>query len=201
MLRVVNLLLVLITFVMTSCYEEETECFDSKRFLRLNFITSSDVDSVQFYLGGKQVCVERNEVSSRVLCRLSSESESIEDISFSKESMDSCLVSEDYPRWIYIGCALDEKDKIGTDSLELSVRVFSGEKSETVKMSAGVLGGNHYNVVSEQDTSKWYSAMASAWVSGYNYYGPSSRWNRVGCFDGYCLAAHTIDEQQFCYDK
>ena len=38
------------------CYDGEMECYDSNRFVSLNFLTTDEFDSIQLYLNEKHIC-------------------------------------------------------------------------------------------------------------------------------------------------
>lgn len=50
------LCVIFVIFALVGCYWTEMECFSYKKFMEVNLITTSKVDSVDFFLDGRHVC-------------------------------------------------------------------------------------------------------------------------------------------------
>lgn len=191
------------------CDYDGTECFPN---LRINFMSTSDVDSVQFYLNGEQVCLEDiEEVHDGIVeatkglsiyaisCR-TSEEESF-DYLHSNDEMEKCIPSEAFPIWREFVCVVSEKDKKDIDASKLALYVYLNNDVEIVEPVINFYTGNHYNVIADRDTAQWYSYTSSTRGWYFGFYGPPEKWERLGCAGGYCLASLPMVEKVACYDR
>ncbi|WP_295860904.1 hypothetical protein [uncultured Fibrobacter sp.] len=187
----------------------ESECFP---YLRINFMSTSDIDSVQFYLNGEQVCIEKpikvdgicenctkdvgGVMEENVLCKVSDDDIYVAFHRGAKK-LDDCIQSEGFPKWIWNECFLSEK-QYGKplDSLTLLLRIFSNKENVNVRLDGFLYGGKQYKIMAEQDTVLWYSYSNATMRANFNYYGS---WERDGCYGGYCIASKHLAE--ICYDK
>ena len=196
-------------------YDGETDCFPPGANFYLN--STSDVDSVRFYLNSERICYERliiedglctncakikGNLFENIRCRTSAEDESYSFLSFGDEFIDSCVASEEFPIWKTFDCRINEKMyKKTIGSSKLKVHVFSSNRSEEIEIGIKIADGNHYNIIAEQDTAAWYSYTAVTLRDYFDYYGPADAWERIGCFDGYCVARLPMVDKDVCYDK
>ena len=197
------------------CYDGETECFPPGANFYLH--STSDIDSVHFYLNNERICYEqviyedglctncakiKGRLSENIECRTSVEDESYSILPFESEYFDSCVASEEFPIWKTFDCRINEKRyKKSISSSKLTVYVFSSNRSEEFELGIRIADGNHYNIIAEQDTAAWYSYTAVTLRDYFDYYGPASAWKRAGCYDGYCVAILPMTEDAVCYDK
>ena len=232
-MRNLFLLLCFVTvFLFASCYDGRLECFDSKKYVSVSFISTSNVDSVQFYLNEQRICYGRTGVDEKhVMCKDSTEkipffvlpsSEIIPDSCVlrkdewicqkpsdflsvmypTKINLDNCVLSEEYPIWNGFHCLVGgPSDTINVDSGELSVHIFSQENRIKIQSSLISFSGNQINIIPEQDTTKWFSYVDNPTRPEHEAFVSPAASNRVGCFDGYCVATLPMMVKEFCYDK
>lgn len=192
------------------CYEGEYECFSN---LRVNYITASDVDSVHFYLNSEQVCLQKaafkelecENCSKGMLlysidCKTSADNKNSINID-SEDGVQQCILSDDFPKWNVFECIVDEKDKRDIDSSKLVLVVYSEKMKKVIQPNIFFRTGKHYNIVSDQDTAKWYSYSRATRQYYYDYYGSSESWKRDECCEGMCVASLPMTEGKVCYDK
>lgn len=209
--KVLSTFFIAIFFGLLGCFKlnegGESECFP---YIRINFMSTSDIDSVQFYLNGEQVCIEqaildrykclnceKGMLLYDVICRTSAA-----DSFFSTLAVDeSCILSDDFPIWKTYECFIDEKEKNDIDSSQLNIQVYSKKGMISIESNNSIRTGFHYNVISEQDTVHWYSYTKVSMRAYFDYYGPSESWKRIECFDGYCVASKPMARKEVCYDK
>ena len=181
------------------CYDGETECFP---VVSLNIITSERIDSVQFYLNDERVCVGgKGFLSSDEICHSSLSADHF--VGLSRDS-NKCLSSEEYLSWTNLECFIDEKEyKRSLSSFNLTLDIFSDKGKQKIEMNMTYHSKKHYIIISEQDTTKWYSYSEQSTEYIYNYYGSESTWERMGCYEGYCVAMKPYSDilKENCYDK
>ena len=207
--KVFGLLYCMLVGILLGCDYDGTECFPN---LRINFKSISDVDSVQFYLNGEQVCLEDiEEVHDGIVeatkglsiyaisCR-TSEEESF-DYLLSHDAIEKCIPSEEFPIWREFECEVSEKHKKDIDSSKLALYVYLNNDVEIVEPVISFYTGNHYNVIAERDTARWYSYTSSTRGRYFGFYGPPEKWERLGCAGGYCTASLPMVEKVACYDR
>ena len=219
-------------FLFASCYDGRFECFDSKEYVSVSFMSTSNVDSVQFYLNEQRICYGNTGVDEKyVMCKDSTEkipffvlpsSEIIPDSCVLREdrwicqkssdflsvmypteiNLDNCVLSEEYPIWNGFHCLVGGPfGTINVDSGELSVHIFSQENRIKIKSSLISFAGNQINIIPEQDTTKWFSYVDNPIKPGHEAFESPATSNRMGCFDGYCVATLPMVEKVACRDK
>lgn len=127
----------------------ESNCYAT---LGVDFRSSSNIDSVRFYLNGDRIC--RSSLLINVVCRIS-----VEDTFFSTMSIEAddsllsiedlskqCIPSDGFPIWREFECRLDEVAFLHLDSSQLSIRVFSGETETIVSPNKVLLAGRRYRI-------------------------------------------------------
>lgn len=181
------------------CYDGETECFPR---VSLNFITSERIDSVQFYLNDERVCNGgKGFLSTDEICHSSLSADLFDGL---PKDSNKCLSSEEYLSWTNLECFIDEKEyRRSLSSFNLTLGIFSDKGIQKIEMDMTYHTKNRYIIISEQDTTKWYSYSEQSVVYVYDYYGSESTWERIGCYDGYCVAMKPYSEilKENCYDK
>lgn len=180
---------------------EESECSDSRRFLGLSILSSSDIDSVQFYLNNQRICYGNTGTRQKmVLCKDSTESEYFKLIFFAGENLENCTVSEDNLIWYGFDCLVGgNSDSVDVDSSELSVKVFLGDSVKKIKTEMLVLGGRQLNIIPEKDTAKWFNYQDNPARPKHEAFESPAKSDRMGCFDDYCVAMIPIEAKEFCY--
>ena len=210
--KVLGLLYCMLVGILLGCDYDGTECFPN---LRINFMSTSDVDSVQFYLNGEQVCFTRpvfdplcencadakgGVVVGHILCEFSRD-EGYVYLSRDEESTKRCARSDGSAIWVTYECHINENNYgKPLDSLTLTLRILSKENTD-VRVMPLLQSGNHYNIIADKDTAQWYSYTKESMSDYFSYYGPPSTWQRIGCFDVFCIAKLPMSNKDVCYDK
>lgn len=208
MRKIFNVLIFVLVYMFLGCTEEGLECFQK---IRIDFKSTSKIDSVQFYLNNERICYESMPVNSGI-CE---ECENIKGISFNyikcqvskdkeifdySSSLDSCFISENFPAWNIFECRIDERQYGKTlDSTKLTLYIYS-ENGKSNEMNISLYGGNYYNVVSEQDTAKWFSYDEIVMNYNYDYFKFSALWRKIGCINENC-AFYLQSDDADCYDR
>ncbi len=216
MRKKVFFLLFVAVAVLLGCnsYDGKYECFPN---IRINYMTRSDVDSVQIYLNDTRICYEKPVVvggkcencseakggflEEQILCKTSKD-EGYVFLSREKKNIEQCVQSENINVWVVYECVLNEKNYgKSLDLLSLKLIDFSQKEENVVHVGVDLRSGNHYNVMPEQDTTEWYSYTQNSMRNYYDYYGPQEAWQRIGCFNGFCVASLPMVDKEVCYDK
>ena len=178
---IIFFVIVLISLLFFGCYEGvKTECYDSNRYVFLKIISMTDIDSVHFFLNNRRVCVVGLS-ENKYQC----------DDSTLKVSENDC------PVWNVFSCGLGPLENVDFDSSKMSIEVFIKGDINRIETDFTVMGGNNINVIPEQDSTKWFSYKENPLGQ---IYGSPQLSNRVGCYDGYCVATLPIVKEEFCYD-
>ncbi len=192
---------IFVILVLAGCYWTEMECFSSDKFIRINFMSRDNFDSISFYLENRKVCTKGiGEAYRNIICRISSENNYFSDMPFSNDSLRKCVLSEEFPLWHHFECTL-KKEEGRNYSVNSTVYVFRNGKIDSLSIPVQLAGGNHFNIISEQDTASWYHYTEMTMKSYFDYFGPEMSWKRLGCFNGYCVASLPIVEEEYCFDK
>ena len=192
-------------FLFVSCIpDEESICFDSKEFVAVSFISTSNVDSMDVYLNDELIChstykelyvkLANEDFFSNVLIAESS--------SYLYKDVILCTPYENCPSWKSLGC-FERKLNIDEDtiSLNLTLHIFNVEKKDELNIKMSFSRGNQINIIPEQDTTKWFSYVDNpTWPEHEAFVSPAAS-NRMGCFDGYCVATLPMKIEKYCYDK
>lgn len=207
--KVLGLLYCMLVGILLGCDYDGTECFPN---LRINFKSIYDVDSVQFYLNGERVCLDNKGEESgnfgvdtkgflmyAISCKTSVD-DSYEYL-FSNDAIEKCIPSEEFPIWREFECEVSEKYKKDIDSSKLALYVYLNNDVEIVEPVISFYTGNHYNVIAERDTARWYSYTSSTRGRYFGFYGPPEKWERLGCAGGYCTASLPMVTKVACYDR
>jgi hypothetical protein len=204
-MRHLFLLLCFITvFLFVSCYDGRFECIDSKEFVSINLMSTSNVDSMDVYLNDELIChstykelyvkLANEDFFSNVLIAESS--------SYLYKDVILCTPYENCPSWKSLGC-FERKLNIDEDtiSLNLTLHIFNVEKKDELNIRMSFPRGNQINIIPEQDTTKWFSYVDNPIKPGHEAFVSPATSNRMGCFDGYCVATLPMERKEFCYDK
>ena len=209
--KVLLIFFIAVLLVLFGCFKlnegGESECFP---YIRINFMSTSDIDSVQFYLNGEQVCIEEANFDGLeclncekgmrmfgVLCRISEADDFFSSLTNDKE----CVLSEDYPIWRIYECLIDEREKRDIDSSRLDIYVHTNNGKKNVEPDFLIQVGNHYNIMFEEDAARWNSYSNSTMNAYYRGYGLSKPWTLDKCHDGFCFASKSTLKKEFCYEK
>ena len=156
------------------CHEGiETKCYDSDQYVFLRIISTTHIDSAHFILNNQRVC-EGGLSKKEYLCN-----------------------EDDCPVWDVFSCGLGPLENVDFDSSKMSIEVFIKGDINRIETDFTVMGGNNINVIPEQDSTKWFSYKENPLGQ---IYGSPQLSNRVGCYDGYCVATLPIVKEEFCYD-
>jgi len=191
-------------FLFVSCYDGRFECIDSKEFVSINLMSTSNVDSMDVYLNDELIChstykelyvkLANEDFFSNVLIAESS--------SYLYKDVILCTPYENCPSWKSLGC-FERKLNIDEDtiSLNLTLHIFNVEKKDELNIRMSFPRGNQINIIPEQDTTKWFSYVDNPIKPGHEAFVSPATSNRMGCFDGYCVATLPMERKEFCYDK
>jgi len=195
----------IVSFLFVSCLpDEESICFDSKEFVAVSFISTSNVDSMDVYLNDELICHSTN----KQLYVKSANEDFFYNIMIAESSSylykDDTLCSpyENCPSWNGLDC-FERKLNIDEDtiSLNLTLHIFNVEKKDELNIKMSFSRGNQINIILEQDTTKWFSYVDNpTWPEHEAFVSPAAS-NRMGCFDGYCVATLPMKIKEYCYDK
>ena len=196
-------------------YEDPTECFPA---LRINFKSTSDVDSVHFYLNNELVCFEKpidfegrckncleakGFMTENVICATSAEDSNYIFMSRDAEKEKQCFQSENFLKWVDYECFVSEKHyRKSLDSLTFQAQIFSNESMKTIQPSIIFHSGNRYNIMLEQDSAQWLNHTHNVVDDVFfAYLDLAESWLWEGCSDGFCVATIPMREKEACYDK
>lgn len=195
------LLLSLVLCSILGCYPdgESMECFAAERYISLNFLTTSQVDSVQFYLGEQRICNENvGRYHKIVVCKSSTTDDASADSGYFSER---CMLSEKEKVWTIFHCYVGEpSDGVDVNSGKLSVVVFS-ETLERVDVSQGSFGGQIINIFPEQDSTEWYGYKDNPIRPFFDDFNSPTISMRKGCFNEFCVASLPMVDKEVCYEK
>ena len=188
--------------IFLGCYYDgaDVECFDTKEYISIHILSTTKIDSADMYLSGEQVCHIK-----RVYTFVKPANEmyfSDKDLHKVLTGEDLCDSLEECPSWYDLGCYLRKPpNKIRTQDTLVSMHLFEGLQRKEQNITIPAIGGNNINVISEQDTAIWFGYKDNPMIpfSG-DFRAPASS-NRVGCYDGYCVATLPIEDKEYCYDK
>lgn len=200
-----SLLAVLIVSCILGCYEDDGVCYDSKRFVSLSIVSTSSVDSVQFFLNNQRICIGNTGIDQKmVMCKDKNRetSDAMKLMLLSEVNLNNCDRSEEYPIWTGFDCLVNGTfDTVKVDSSKLSVNVFSNGRKTIIETGFVVLGGLQVNVIPEQDTTRWFGYKENPAIPQHEAFENPAKSNRNGCFEGYCVATFPIARKEVCYDK
>ena len=198
-----SIFFVLLFIFFDGCFDEKSECTDSERFVGLSILSSSDIDSVQFYLNYRRVCYGSTGLRQKmVICKDSTERKYAKLMLLAEVNMENCMVSEDNAIWYGFDCLVGGgADSIDVDSSELSVKFFWGDKEKEIKTDLFVMGGSLINIVPEKDTAKWFSYQENPARPKHESFESPAKSDRMGCFDDFCFAKIPMEEKEFCYSN
>ena len=192
-----KLLILFISIVFfESCGEEESECFPG---LRANYITTSDVDSVHFFLNNKRICENYNYENDdegfllySILYRTIIDGNDTTLIAHNDNDISKWSLSQNALIWKYYECIVDRRDDI--DSSKITLVIYSNKGINELKTDYNFVSGNKYNIIAIQDTTEWYS-YSDSFLSA----DPPETWEREECHIGHCFARKKIKE--ICFEK
>ena len=212
----VRVLLCLILLCVAGCRTSDpSECFSA---LRINFKSTSEIDSVHFYLNGERVCFEtlvhsegrcknclevKGLMSENVICETLTEDSDYTVMSRNAEKEKQCTQSGNALKWVDYECFLSEKHYgKSLDSLVLQARVFSNETEMAIQPDIILRGGNRYNLMLEQDSAQWLGHARNVVDDVFfDFFDFTKTWQWEGCFDGFCVVTMPMVEKEVCYDK
>ncbi|MBQ3778501.1 MAG: hypothetical protein II835_10585 [Fibrobacter sp.] len=187
------------------CYEDDGICYDSKRFVSLSIVSTSNIDSVQFFLNNQRICIGNTGIDQKmVICKDKSRetSDAMILMLLSEVDLNNCDLSEEYPMWTGFDCLVNGAfDTVKVDSSKLGVNVFSNGRKTIIETDFVVSGGLQVNVIPEQDTTRWFGYKENPAIPQHEAFENPTKSNRNGCFEGYCVATFPIVRKEVCYDK
>jgi hypothetical protein len=171
----------------------------------LSIVSTSSIDSVQFFLNNQRICVGNTGIDQKmVMCKDKSRetSDAMRLMLLSEVNLNNCDRSEEYPIWTGFDCLVNGAfDTVKVDSSKLSVNVFSNGRKTIIETDFVVLGGLQVNVIPEQDTTLWFGYKENPAIPQHEAFESPAKSNRNGCFEGYCVATFPIARKEVCYDK
>ncbi|MDO5577616.1 MAG: hypothetical protein Q4F84_11120 [Fibrobacter sp.] len=188
--------LLFIAGIFVGCGEEYV-CIESSHFVLLSTISTSDVDSVRFYLNDQRVCYE--EANQKwVMCKAAVDNYS--GLMILKELFDTnyenCSISQENPKWTGFACTV--QDSVDIDSTRLSIWIYSKGTINKINPTFNIFGGQQINVIPEQDTLKWFSFSENPALMGHEAYESPAETERLGCFDGFCFTLMPAVVKSYC---
>lgn len=200
-----SLIAISIVSCVLGCYEDDGICYDSKRFVSLSIVSTSNIDSVQFFLNNQRICIGNTGIDQKmVICKDKSRetSDAMILMLLSEVDLNNCDRSEEYPMWTGFDCLVNGAfDTVKVDSSKLGVNVFSNGRKTIIETDFVVSGGLQVNVISEQDTTRWFGYKENPAIPQHEAFENPAKSNRNGCFEGYCVATFPIARKEVCYDK
>lgn len=194
-----SLLAFLIIFCIIGC-SEELVCVDSSHFALLSVVSTSNIDSVQFYLNNQRICYGKAD-KKWVMCK--DTAESLSDILVLKTpfdtKFDNCSISNENPMWTGFVCEI--RDSVNIDSSKLSVWIFSNEDTSKINPDFNVFGGLQINAVPERDSLKWFGYRNNPAIPNHEAFETPAVAERLGCFDGLCFSSMQSIVKEHCYDE
>jgi len=192
-------------FLFVSCIpDEESICFPLNR---IYFRTTFKIDSVHFFLNNEQICFQEVSINKGffieyTICQTSVDSGFLSTLPYNKDAIDNCLVSDDFPIWTIYECNINEREYGKTlDSSKLTLHLFSEDTKKSIESKITIQSGAQYNIIAEKDTAKWYSHTEET-IRDYNeYHRLILGWNRIGCFNDFCIGEKALPSREACYSK
>jgi hypothetical protein len=137
-----------------------------------------------------------------VICQTSVDSGFLSTLPYNQNAVDVCLVSDDFPIWTTYECTINEKLYGKTlDSSILSLHLFSENVIKSIESKITIQSGAQYNIIAKEDTAKWYSHTEET-IRDYNeYHRLILGWNRIGCFNDFCIGEKALPSREACYSK
>ena len=191
-------------------YEDHSVYFPA---IRINFMSTSDVDSVHFYLNNEQVCFEKpilfegdckNCLEAKgytieyAICKTSTEDSNYIFMHRDTEKEKQCIQSENFLKWVNYECFVSEKHYgKSLDLLAFQAQIFSNESVKTIQPSIIFHSGYLYNVMLEQDSAQWLNHMDDVFFDLFDLAGS---WLWEGCSDGFCVATIPMREGEGYYE-
>lgn len=195
MRKKISHLTLLIFFCIIGCSEEPV-CVDSSHFALLSVVSTSNIDSVQFYLNNQRICNGKAD-KKWVMCK--DAAESLSDILVLKMPYDNCSISNEIPVWTGFVCEI--RDSVNIDSSKLSVWIFSNEDTSKINPDFNVFGGLQINAVPERDSLKWFGYRNNPAIPNHEAFETPAVAERLGCFDGLCFSSMQSIVKEHCYDE
>lgn len=183
------------------CYDGEMECYDSNRFVSLNFLTTDEFDSIQLYLNEKHICYgDVGVYYEQIICQ--DTGRFLVATVVSEADVDKCVLSEENPIWYGFHCFVGKpSDGIDVNSAKIRAQIFYKDEKSWIETPLNTWGGNYVNVIAESDTTRWFTYDKNPVRPYFDDYDSPSSSNRVGCYDGYCVATLPMADKDVCYDK
>ena len=183
------------------CYDGETECYDSRKFVSLNFLTTDGFDSIYFYLNENRVCYENIGVYyDWVLCRQDS-NQFLTAMEVSESDISKCISSDEDPIWKGFHCFIGEpSDRVDVGIAKMRAQIFYKNEITWMETPLKSWGGDYVNIVAEHDTSRWFAYNDNPIRPYFDEFRSPASSNRAGCYDGYCVATLPIVKEEFCFD-
>ncbi|MDO5572307.1 MAG: hypothetical protein Q4F97_12715 [Bacteroidales bacterium] len=128
------------------------------------------------------------------ICQTSVDNVFLSTLPYNKNAIDNCIVSDDFPIWTIYECDINERQYGKTlDSSKLTLHLFSEDTKKSIESKITIQSGAQYNIIAEKDTAKWYSHTEETI--------DPLKWNRIGCFNDFCISEKTRSSREACYDK
>ena len=202
------IVLAVVVCALVSCYEGgDEECYGVEKEGYIVYVSTSDFDSAQVYLGNNRICYVGNGKDSfakKTKCKtsLSSNYEMVQ-VEFGdavyRGTGGECLAMSDYSLWFSFSCSFNEmRDGINMENADLTIDIFSKDSVNKVVVKNFDTRGKRSVFAIETDTT----VLRGSDDSRHPYAAiefPSL--NHLGCYDGLCVFQDSFPAEEFCYEK
>ncbi len=195
---------------------EKVICFPESK---IDFRSTSAIDSVHFYLNDKRICSEQEIIVEGICknclqmkgfkhnyieCKTSLDSNLFTPLPYGKEYTEECITSDTFPIWSIFTCNINEH-QYGEplDSLKLVLYIYSGNEPKTIQLQNMIYSNNHYTIIAKEDSAKWLSykwytadPFEQHYQSLHNNY---EKWLRDKCSNEFCITS-TMLVTHVCYE-
>ena len=209
MKKICLIIFVAVAYVLMGCYEGgDEECYGVEQEGYIVYVSTSDFDSAQVYLGNGRLCyVGKGENSSvkKKKCKTSFitgyETVQVEfgDGSFYNGTGGECLNLEEYPQWHDFACSFNEVlDGVDMTVADLTIEIFSKDSVNRVVVKNFDTRGKRTYFALDADTTilRGVDDSRHPYVSiGF----PDLE--HLGCYNGLCVFQDSFPVDKFCYEK
>lgn len=199
---------VVVAYVLMSCYEGgDEECYGVEQEGYIVYVSTSDFDSAQVYLGNGRLCyVGKGENSSvkQKRCKTSFitgyETVLVEfGDGRNNGTGGECLNLEEYLQWFDFGCSFNEVlNGVDMTVADLTIEIFSKDSVNRVVVKNFDTRGKRSFFAFDADTT----FLQGSGDSRHPYVTVESpTLSRLGCYNGLCVFQDSFIGDKICYEK